>query len=124
MTVTGKYCNKILMALYTVHVSCLHVLHTQVKHILLHNGNTDTEYEARQHFEWPHVSSQALLRDSSSHTTLDLCTGGLRFLHQVQYRFNLCTRTNVDLKTSKLKWGWGVLNMYPVPLLSTLLIEA
>lgn len=83
-----------------------------------------TEYEARQHFEWPHVSSQALLRNSSSHTTSDLCTGGLRFLHQVQYRFNLSTHTNVDLKTSKLKWGWGVLNMYPIPLLSTLLIEA
>lgn len=49
--VTGEYHN-ILMAFY-IHVSCLHVLHTQVNHILLRNGNknTDGEYETRQHFE-------------------------------------------------------------------------
>lgn len=43
---------------------------------------TQTEYEARQHFDWPQVSSQALLMDSSSLSTLDQCTGGLHLLHQ------------------------------------------
>lgn len=54
--VTGEYHNKNWMALYTVHV-CLHVLHTHVNHILLHDGNKNTnrKSEARQHLEWPHV---------------------------------------------------------------------
>lgn len=84
MMVTGEYHNKILMALYTCIMFACRFLHTHVNHILLHNGNrnTDRDYEAKQHFEWPHVSSQALLRDSSSHTlSLTYTLEVLRCLH-------------------------------------------
>lgn len=96
--VTGEYHNKNVMALYTVHV-CLHVLHTHFNHILLHDGNKNTNTgNLRPDNTWNDLmfSSRALLRDSSSHTTFDLCTGGLRSVHQFSI-VNLCINTNMRI---------------------------
>lgn len=63
----------------------MHVLHTEVNHILLHNGNKNTDPgNLRPDITWNGLlfPSQTLLRESSSHTTFDLYTGGLCCVHQ------------------------------------------
>ncbi len=114
MTVTGEYCNKILMALYTVHVSCLHVLHTQVKHTLLHNGNTDRKYEAGQHFEWPHVFHRPCSRTAP--LTLPwtyVHTGGLHFFSSVLFHFMYSDERGFENEYTKM--GLGCSEYVPRP---------
>lgn len=82
MVVTGEYHNKILMALYTCIMFACRFLHTQDNHILLHNGNrnTDREYEAGS------LNGLMFLHRPCSgtapHNVFDLYTRGLRYSHQ------------------------------------------
>lgn len=76
----------------------MHVLHTEVNHILLHNGNKNTDPgNLRPDITWNGLlfPSQTLLRESSSHTTFDLCTWRSLLCASVQYCVKLCINTNM-----------------------------